>query len=158
MIPAIGKALKTQFPEERIEAPYPVGILRAGHVADITSDGVSEALVSFGAGGASTSQVTLVRVEAGKPVIALFRDRAGKIGPIIFVEGASVMHTDGVDLLQREHAVFAIHYNYGSTGKLHHCGGEAYTWNAQSKTFDYNSALTRKLTRTTCSQVPKKVG
>ena len=74
MIPAVREALKAQFPDQRIEGPYPVEILR---VADITADGVPEALVFFGVGGAFTSQLTLIRVEGGKPVVALFKDRAG---------------------------------------------------------------------------------
>jgi hypothetical protein len=158
MIPAVREALKAQFPEERIEGPYPVGILRPGHVADITGDGVSEALVSFGAGGASTSQLTLLWIEGGKPVVARFKDRAGKIGPMVFVEGASVIHTDDVDLMPQEHSVYAIHYNYGANQKLHQCGGEAYIWNPHSETFDYNPALTRKLTKIKCGQVPKTAG
>jgi hypothetical protein len=155
MIPAVREALERQFPDAQVNE-HPVGILRAGHVADITGDGLSEAVVFFGLGGASTSQLTLMRMADGKPVVALFKDRAGKISPMVFLEGASVMHTDDVDLLRREHAVYSIHYNYGSNGKLHQCGGEAYTWNPQSKTFDYNSALTGTLTRTTCRQVPQK--
>ena len=156
MTPAIRKALRSQFPDERGDGPYPVGILRAGHVADITGDGLSEAVVFFGQGGASTSQLTLMRVEGGKPVVALFKDRAGKVRPMIFIEGASVMHTDGVELLPKQRSIFALHYDYGPNGRLHQCGGEAYTWNRQSKTFNHNSPLTKALTKSTCSQVPQR--
>jgi hypothetical protein len=158
MIPAVRVALKAQFRDDRIEEPYSVGILRASHVADITGDGVSEALVFFGIGGASTSQLTLMQMENGNPVVSLFKDRAGAVSPMVFLEGGSVMHTDAVDLLSREHTVYSIHYNYGSNGKLHQCGGEAYTWDQHSKRFDYNSALTKKLTKTTCRKVPQTVG
>lgn len=41
MIPAVREALKAQFPDQRIEGPYPVGILR---VAGVTGDGVPKAL------------------------------------------------------------------------------------------------------------------
>ena len=160
IMPAVREALKRQFPDERLDVypAQPTGILRAGGVADVTGDGVPEAIVAFGIGGASTSQVTVMRIQDGNPVVALFKDRAGKTSPMVWADGASVMHTDGVNLLPREHAVFAIHYNYGSSGKLHQCGGEAYTWHSQSETFDYNSALTKKLTKTTCRQVPKRAG
>ena len=158
LIPAVREALKDQFPDRRIDRPYPVGILRAGHVADITGDGVSESLVSFGVGGASTSQLTLLRIEGHKPVVAVFKDRAGKIGPMVFVGGASAMHADGVDLLAEQHSLYAIHYNYGANGKLLQCDGEAYTWNPHSKTFDYNPALTKRLTKTKCRQLPKTAG
>ncbi len=160
MMPTVREALKAQFPDELLDVypAQPTGILRASGVADVTGDGVSEAIVAFGVGGASTSQVTVMRIQDGNPVVALFKDRAGKITPMVWADGASVMHTDGVDLLPNEHAVFAIHYNYGSNGKLHQCGGEAYTWNPRSKTFGFNPALTKKLTRATCSLVPNKAG
>ena len=87
MIPAIRETLKAQFPDERGDGPYPVGILRAGHVADITGDGLSEAVVFFGQGGASTSQLTLMRVEGGKPVVALFKDPGRKGTPHDFHRG-----------------------------------------------------------------------
>src|SRR5690348_14966001 len=84
MLPAVREALRTQFPGEPIEGPYPVGILRPSQVADVTGDGVAEAFVSFGVGGASTSQLTLMRMKDGKPVVALFKDRSRKIAPMIF--------------------------------------------------------------------------
>jgi len=135
-----------------IEEHYSIGIFKT---ADITGDGVPEALVYLGTGGASTDEMTVMRMEDHKPVLAVFRGRDGKVSPVVFLEGASVTHTDGVELLPEQHAVHAIHYNYSGNGKLHQCGGEAYTWNAQSKTFDYNSALTKNLTKATCRQVPK---
>lgn len=115
-----------------------------------------EAIVGLGTGGASTEEVTVMRIENGEPVLAIFRNRDGRLSPRDFAIGASVMHTDNLELLPQDRAVYATHYNYNSSdGKLHECGGEAYRWNAHSKTFDYNSSMTRKLTKRTCREVPQ---
>src|ERR1039457_2955668 len=155
VIPAIQEVLKAQFPDEQ---PYAVGILRVSHIGDITGDGVGQALVFFGTGGASTNQLTLMRMEDGKPVVAIFKDRAGKISPKVFVEGASVMHTDSVELLPQEHAVYSIHYNFAGLNpdgvqKVHECGGEAYQWNPHTSTSDYNRRLSERLTQDYCRKV-----
>jgi hypothetical protein len=75
---------------------------------------------------------------------------------MVFVEGASVMHTDRINLLPRKHSIYALYYNYSSgNGRLDQCGGEAYTWNSHAKTFDYNGRLAKKIAQTSCRQVPK---
>ena len=78
MMPAVREALKAQFPNELLDVypAQPTGILRASGVVDVTGDGVSEAVVAFGVGGASTSQVTVMRIQDGNPVVALFKDLA----------------------------------------------------------------------------------
>lgn len=158
MIPAIRTALHTESetnPEfGGVEDRYSIGIRKT---ADITGDGVPEALVDLGTGGASTDAMTVMRMQGQKPVLAVFRHRDGKIAPLVFLEGASVMHTDGVELLPDQHAVHVLHYSYGGDGKLDTCGGEAYAWNARSKMFDYRSTLTKKLTQATCRNVPQAV-
>jgi hypothetical protein len=157
MIPIIRSVLKNeaiQNPEFRgIEQPYySIGIRRT---ADITGDDVPEALVYLGTGGASTDEMTVMRIENGEPVVARFRGRDGKVSSMVFLEGASVMHTDGVDMLPEQHAVYSLHYNYGSNGKLRECTGEAYQWNPDTKLFDYNQPLGKKLTQDTCRKVPQ---
>jgi hypothetical protein len=155
MMPSVRSALEKQFPEQSVRAPYPVGILRPSHIADITGDGTPEALVFFGTGGASTSPVTLMRIENGKPIVALFKDRKRKIQPIVFLEGSSVTHSDQVDMLPNEHAVFYFHFQYRGNGRLGPCDGEAYRWRAPTKTFDYDSRLSKKLTQDSCRKVPQ---
>jgi len=156
-IPAIREVLKresgrnTEF--RAIEEDRSIQI---GKTADVTGEGALEALVYLGTGGASTDELTVMRIEYDKPVLALFRRRDGNVSPMVFVEGASVMHTDGVDLLPRKHSIYALHYNYSSSeGMLDQCGGEAYLWNSHAKTFDYNLRLTKNITQTSCRQVPK---
>lgn len=155
MMPAVRSVLEHQYPEAARRGASPVGILRPDHIADITGDGISEAFVTFGTGGASTSPLTLMRIEDGKPVVALFKDRHGKIQSIGFLEGASVMHTDTVEMLPKAHAVFYLHYQYRANGPLGSCDGESYRWDSRSKTFNYDARLSRELTRDACSKVPQ---
>jgi hypothetical protein len=60
MMPAVRSVLEKQFPREA-EREYPVGIPSPAHIADITGDGITEALVWLGTGGASTSELVLMR-------------------------------------------------------------------------------------------------
>ena len=129
LMPAVRSALQKQLPHEGVGERYMPGILRRGHIADITGDGIPEALVWLGTGGASTSELALMRIENDKPVVALFKDRQGKTEPIVFLEGASVMHSDSTDLLPREHALLHLHFEYTADGRLGPCAGEAYQWN-----------------------------
>jgi hypothetical protein len=149
MVPAIQKTLETQFPREESSG----GIFRT---ADITGEGATEALVIHGSGGASTSWVTLMRMEDGKPVIALFKDRVGKIGPLELIAGASVMHTDGIDMLPTDHALFTYRYHYNGEGAIEGCGGEAYRWNPKTKVFEYNGRLSKRLASDTCRKAPQR--
>ncbi len=144
-LPAIRALLKAQFPQEGVEEHYPVSLFHIGG---------SEALVYLGTGGASTSELTLVRMEDGKPVVALFKDRQAKVGPMIFLEGASVMHSDGTELLPADHAVFHFFFNYAENGRIGECSGEAYRWNPRSKLFEYDRRLSQKLARDACRKVP----
>jgi hypothetical protein len=156
MMAAVRSVLEKQFPREA-EREYPVGIPSPAHIADITGDGITEALVWLGTGGASTSELVLMRIEDNKPVVALIKDRQGKTGPMTFLEGASVMHSDRVDLLPREHAVFHFHFEYMSDGKLELCDGEAYRWESQTRTVDYDSRLSTRLAQNSCSKVPQSI-
>ena len=156
MMSTVRSVLEKQFPGEEVGKRYDVGILRPGHIADITGDGIPEALVWLGTGGASTSELALMRIENNKPVVALFKDRQGKTEPMLFLEGASVMHSDSVDLLSKEHAVFHFHFQYMGDGRLGPCDGEAYRWNPHTQTFDYDSRLSTSLTQDFCRKVPQK--
>jgi hypothetical protein len=69
MIPKMRQLLKsTGTSEER----YPIGIRET---ADLTDDGVPEALVYLGGGGAYTDSLALIRLVNNKPVLAEFKGR-----------------------------------------------------------------------------------
>jgi hypothetical protein len=145
-IPSMPKRVRAQrAPAHSSTAPYP----------DITGDGIPEALVWLGTGGASTSALTLMRIEDGRPVVALSKSREGKTEPLVLLEGASVMHSDIVDLLPKEQAVFHFSSQYMGDGRLGPCDGAAYRWNSHTKTFDYDSRLSTRLTQDYCRKLPQ---
>jgi len=153
ILPEVQSVVKKEFPDAG--AHYPVSISR---VADVTGDGTSEALIDFGCCGAYTDEMTVMRIEHGTPVVALFRGKDGKVSSREFLEGASVMHGAAVELDTTEHAVFSVYWDMNSDGiKLARCGGEAYQWNAASKRFDYNGRLSDRLTKVFCKQIPGAV-
>jgi hypothetical protein len=156
MMPAVRSVLEKQFPAEHVGKPYPVGILRPGHIADVTGDGIPEALVFLGTGGASTSALALMRIKDDKPIVALSKDRQGKTEPMVFLEGASVTHSDTVDLLPKVRSVSHLHFQYTGDGRLETCEGEVYRWNPHTETFDYDSRRSKRLTQESCRKVPPR--
>jgi hypothetical protein len=132
-----------------------IGIFRE---ADITGDGIPEALVTTGDGGAYTSDITLMRIENGKPVLARFKDRDGKVSSVDFAEGSSVMHGVTVEMMPEKHALYSGHWDMDSTGKrLSDCFVDAYQWNGSAKTFDYNSTLSTELKDRFCRKMTKEL-
>ena len=153
ILPEVQTVAKNKFPDAGTH--YPVSISR---VADVTGDGTSEALIDFGCCGAYADEMTVMRIEHGKPVVVLFRGRDGKISSREFLKGASVMHGAAVELDTTEHAVFSGYWDMNSDGtKVARCGGEAYQWNARAKRFDYNRRLSDKLTKDFCRKIPGAV-
>ena len=149
ILPEVQSIAKKEF--QNAGAHYPVSISR---VADVTGDGTSEALIDFGCCGAYTDEMTVMRIEHGTPVVALFRGRDGKISSREFLEGASVMHGATVELDTTEHAVFSGYWDMNSDGtKVARCGGEAYRWNAASKRFDYNGQLSDRFAKDFCRNI-----
>ncbi len=143
-MPAIQAQLAATFPDETCDRP--AAIVRTG---DINGDGVPEALVSFGLGGAYTSQLTLLRLENGKVMVARFKNSKGKASPMVFAEGASVRHSVSIKLLSREQALFSIEIDSNGS-KVEGCTGQAYQWNPRTSTFDENRRLSKALTKSYC--------
>jgi hypothetical protein len=149
ILPVVQSVAKKEFRDAG--GYYPVSISR---VADVTGEGTSEALIDFGCCGAYAHAMTVMRIEEGKPVVALFRGRDGKVASTEFLEGASVMHGAAVELDAIEHAVFSAYWDMKSDGtKVASCGGEAYQWNAAAKRFDYNRRLSERLTKDFCRKI-----
>lgn len=61
-MPKARPVLQMQFGEQ-VGEHYDIGILRPEHIADVTGDGVPEALVWLATGGASTSTLALMQIE-----------------------------------------------------------------------------------------------
>lgn len=148
MLPAVQEAAKKEFADAG--GYYPVSISRT---ADVTGEGTSEALIDFGCCGAYADEMTVMRIEDGKPVVALFRGKDGKVSTMVFLEGASVMHGASVQMIPAEHAVFWWCWDMNSDGtKVAACGGSAYRWDAAAKRFDFNGPLSKRLTRDFCQK------
>jgi hypothetical protein len=120
--------------------------------ADITGDGVPEALVDYCHMGAYTSDLALIQLMGGKPVLAHLQGKDGKPFTPGFLEGASVKNGEATKLLPEKHSVYAIHWNTGNSLKLASCTVDAYVWNAESGTFNANGAISKEIAKHACSQ------
>lgn len=150
LMPKVREVLRTEFPNEKIEEHYRLAIAQK---ADVTGDGMPEALVYLGTGGAYTNGMTVMRIENEQPVVARFRQKDGKVSSIFFLEGSSVRHGNHVELRAAEHAVYSGRWTTEGSGRIDHCTGEAYQWNSHSKTFDYSPRLSGDITKSWCRTV-----
>lgn len=155
LIPTIGSVLTRQgstCPGERMQ----VGIVDAADLA-----GRDVALVDFCQGGAYTDWIVAMQLVAGRPVFARFR-KANREVDLGFAQGASVMHGKDAKLVPEKRAIYDISWdNDGLDDKgivqLEKCVVDAYAWNTQSKTFDWDAKLTKQATRSYCEALKQQV-
>lgn len=150
LIPKIRKVLNQTFPGEGVEEHYNIAIYGTG---DVTGDGVPDAIVYIGTGGASTDEVVLMRIEGGAPVLAKFGERNGTIDTPTFLRGASVTHSDDFELLPEKHAVYSMSSMTDSEGRLAKCSVAAYRWNVSTETFNWNKVLSAQVKQKVCSKI-----
>lgn len=151
LIPEIRKVLAPAFMDVKIEQSSPISIFQTG---DITGDGIPEALVYLGSGGAYTSYLTLMMLdENGKPVAAKFKQKNGKISTLLFLAGASVKNGQSAALAPEKKAVYSGSWRIDDSGKLAACGINAYQWNGQTKIFEFNSALSKEIKPDFCGKI-----
>jgi hypothetical protein len=149
-MPDVREIVRKEFPMPDSQNPV---IIQA--TADVTGDGTPEALIDLGCCGAYTDEMTVMRMEDGKPVLALFRGSDGKISKRTFLDGASVIHGASVKLMPDRQAIFAGYWDMKSDGnRLGSCSGEAFRWNAEAKTFDFNLKLNGSLVQDFCKRLP----
>jgi hypothetical protein len=148
LLSSIRIVLKQTSPYGEREAQNRIGIVEE---RDITGDGVPEALVYTGEGGASTDILVLMRIEDGKPVLARFKNAEGKLTTLEFLKGASVMHGDSTVMLPDEKAIYLGEYFMNSTATgFSSCTAKAYRWNERTKTFDWDRNLGKQIAETFC--------
>ena len=152
LLPEVRSAVKHSFPKETSEAHYPASISKT---ADLTGAGGSEALVDLGT-GAYTEEMTVVRIEAGQPVVAKFRGKDDKVSPMVFLSGISEGKGEAVELRPMEHVVYSGHW-FVDGAKMKHCGGEAYRWEASAKNFEYDKKLSKSMTHEFCQKMGLKM-
>lgn len=123
-------------------------------VGDITGDGIPEALVSIGEGRADIS--ILMRIENDRPVVARFRLRDGNISPRTFVTGSTTAMHQGVSVLPNRNVIYAFNW-IGVTYRETECNIETYQWNAQTRTFDFNTTLSNELQPGLCQEIERGI-
>ena len=159
LVPSLPSALKQAFPNERInervEGNYPVRIVET---ADITGDGVPEALVYLGGGGAYTDYVTVMRIEEGKAVVALFKEANGKVSAQIFLQGASARHGESVRVLPGQKAIYSMSTSTDDYGREDTCGVAAYRWDAHRRIFISNMLLSKQIAKSNCPKRGTQAG
>ncbi len=127
--------------------------------ADITGDGIDEALVSLGSGGAYTGYYALMQVDPKdktntKIVSARFKTAEGKIEDVMFVEGTSVSHGMSVELAPSKQAIYAESWQIDPINPdTVSCQIEAYKWNKNSGIFEFNDALGKSATESYCEGI-----
>jgi hypothetical protein len=124
-----------------------------GQTADITGDGMSEAIVAYCRQGPYTSNVALMTLDSGKPVLARFRSSKGKPMDPAFVVGASIKDGEGVKFLPFKHAVYEIQWHIDKAMKMDSCTVDAYVWNAGSGTFDQNESVGKEIAASECTRL-----
>ncbi len=124
---------------------------------DITGDGIAEALISLGQGGAYTSYLTLMKIENDQPVIAQFKKQDGNIGALLFLEGASVMNGENVVMLLEENVIYSGHWSNSVSGEpygnLTDCRVDAYQWDPEDRLFEFSQDLSDSLRLDYCQRV-----
>src|SRR5262249_50570334 len=127
LIPSIRTVLKQESPKVPIGADHDIAIFQT---ADITGDGVPEAVVGLGTGGASSDLVTLMRLDGIKPRVARLKDWKGKVFTLVFPEGASATHGQSVELLPDKNALVLSSYMRDSLNheKVKDCCVSVFQW------------------------------
>jgi hypothetical protein len=74
VLPTVQEIVKKEFRDEA-RGQNPIRIYLTD---DVTGDGKPEALIDFGCCGAYTDEMTVMRMEDGKPVLALFQANHGR--------------------------------------------------------------------------------
>ena len=137
LVPSLTPVLAAAFPDESVGQRGPVAIEEQ---SDLTGDGIPEAMVDMGSGGASTEQYALMRIQDGAPVAAVFQDQDGSVGPLVFLRGAAAAHTDDFGLLPDDHEIYAISTELDpETGAPSTCTAEAYLWHPGTLQFLYSA-------------------
>ncbi len=128
--------------------------VRVAAVADLTGDGVPEAVINWCNGGAYTDWLILMRLENGRPVLARSREN-GKYSSIGIAYGTSAMHSAGYEFHPEQHAIYTFELDIGgwtepsvarepSVAKEITAHVKVYVWNPKTKTFDWNRKLSKQ--------------
>ncbi len=145
---AIAQLAKTTFADISVGERGSITIEEKG---DVTGDGVVEAFVDLGTGGASTSVLTLVMTEGDSFSIARMKDIEGVVRPFLLTEGAAAMHQESIGMTPADNMVYQkkVFIN-ADTQEVGSCTFDAYLWDSRQGLFAYNPDASLNLQATYC--------
>ena len=150
LIPDIKDELKRNAPQD-----FPVIGPRFGIIKeeDITGDGIPEAFIDIGTPGAYAASITLMIIEKNKPELAHFKDKDGKITPLVFVEGPPGIHGMLFGTIPEKRTIYQGRWMLKDAGGELDCDVSAYRWNSNLKIFEFNENLSMEVQQNFCTQV-----
>lgn len=158
LIPEIRIAIKNGLSDAIIETVSPLDIYEE---VELTGDDINEALIDLGSGGAYTEEFVLMMIQDGKPVLAKFRQKDGKVSSLIFLNGSSARNGETVEILSENKAVISGYYSIDDSGeKIENCEVEAYEWNnginnIEVGIFEYSRVLSEETEKDYCADLQK---
>lgn len=146
----IRRVLNEDFKESYIEYDRPLSILKT---SDLTRDGVLEALVDIGSGGAYARSIILMRLENNKPTPANFKKKDGEVSYARFLDGSSARNGTTTEIVPEKSLIYQGYYHVGDSGNIEGCYVEAYQWNDKSETFEWSAIVSGEVTKSYCEAV-----
>ncbi len=142
--------LKRAFPETDVGGRGSVSIEEQ---VDITGDGIPEAFVALGTGGASVEYLSLLRMDNGTPVVSKVKDIDGIVGPLQLLQGAAVLHSSDIGTVPKEDIVYQRELSYSpEDGSISSCAVQAYRWDSAETLFVYDPDASLSLQAQRCMQ------
>ncbi len=158
LLPEIRTILKNAFvnhPEIVVER---MGKINIQETTDITGDGVPEALVWLGDGGAYVLRDILMKLEGGKPVVVSIREKDRKTILADFIDGSSVRNGHDILLLSDKRSIAQGSYmTDDSFHKLESCSVSAYEWNSKNNLFVFSQKLSSETAQSYCDKVKEEI-
>ncbi|OGZ26951.1 MAG: hypothetical protein A2365_01470 [Candidatus Nealsonbacteria bacterium RIFOXYB1_FULL_40_15] len=145
LLPQAEEVIKQKFGGENLRQ---IGIYEEG---DITGDGIPEALVYTGLGGAYTDQLVLMIMENQKPAFAKFKEKNGNISGLVFLSGSSVRHGELVEMIPEDKAVYSASWSMSESGEMEECLVDVYLWNGYL--FEYSDVLSGGSEQALCKEL-----
>ncbi len=151
--------LKNAFPDMKFIGengnPY------ISETVDLTGDGVPEAIVDMGCGGASIEYYTVCYIRNGTLKVVNFKDKNGKISHMFFDEGSSIKHTSELKFLndgKGNTVLYSAETVKNDSGEVTDITVNAYKWNKTENLFEYNEEFSKEIKKTLEKQLmPKPV-
>lgn len=121
-------------------------------MVDLTGNGIDEGVFT-GNGGNNGASFIMIMGDDGKSYVAKQKEKDGSINPVYLVSVGRVMVSEGYELLPNEQGFYTVSKVNNEESGNFTCkqeGVKAYKWNASSKLFVWNQAMTDKYNTEVC--------